>query len=98
MQLHELADERQADAAAFVAASARILDAMKALQIAGVGDDGGLGWVPDNSPAGAAVELRADMDTLVVLSNTPHPLESGEQIRSAARRADDHGGAARGGR
>jgi urea carboxylase-associated protein 2 len=41
----------------------------------GVGDDGGLAWVPDNSPAGAAVELRADMDTLVVLSNTPHPLD-----------------------
>jgi len=41
----------------------------------GVGDDGGLAWVRDNSPAGAAVELRADMDTLVVLSNTPHPLD-----------------------
>jgi urea carboxylase-associated protein 2 len=41
----------------------------------GVGDDGGLAWVPGNSPAGAAVELRADMDTLVVLSNTPHPLD-----------------------
>jgi uncharacterized protein len=41
----------------------------------GVGDDGGLVWVPGNSPAGAAVELRADMDTLVVLSNTPHPLD-----------------------
>lgn len=32
-------------------------------------------WVPDNSHAGAAVELRAEMDTLVVLTNTPHPMD-----------------------
>lgn len=39
-------------------------------------DDGGvLAWVPGNSRPGAAVELRFEMDTLVVLSNTPHPLD-----------------------
>jgi urea carboxylase-associated protein 2 len=41
----------------------------------GVGDDGGMAWGPGNSRPGAAVELRADMDVLVVLSNTPHPLD-----------------------
>lgn len=38
-------------------------------------DDGKIGWVPGNSQAGAHVDLRAEMDTLVVLSNTPHPLD-----------------------
>ena len=32
-------------------------------------------WVPGNSRPGAYVDLRAEMDTLVVLSNTPHPLD-----------------------
>jgi hypothetical protein len=41
----------------------------------GVDETGGLGWVPVNSRPGAAVELRFEMDTLVVLSNTPHPLD-----------------------
>lgn len=41
----------------------------------GVGDDGSLGWVAGNSRPGAAVDLRFEMDTLVVLSNTPHPLD-----------------------
>jgi urea carboxylase-associated protein 2 len=38
-------------------------------------DSGRIGWVPQNSRAGAFVDLRAEMDTLVVLSNTPHPLD-----------------------
>ena len=38
-------------------------------------DSGRIAWVPGNSWPGAHVELRAEMDTLVVLSNTPHPLE-----------------------
>lgn len=37
--------------------------------------DGALRFVPDHSPAGSFVELRAEMNTLVVLSNTPHPLD-----------------------
>src|SRR5688572_11627790 len=37
--------------------------------------DGTLAWVPGHSPAGASVELRAELNTLVILSNTPHPLD-----------------------
>jgi uncharacterized protein len=37
--------------------------------------EGKLAWVPGNSQAGAFVDLRAEMDVLVVLSNTPHPLD-----------------------
>jgi urea carboxylase-associated protein 2 len=40
-----------------------------------VGEEGELRWVARNSKAGAAVELRFEMDTLVVLTNTPHPLD-----------------------
>jgi len=38
-------------------------------------EQGRIAWVPNNSHAGAAVELRAEMDTLVVLTNTPHPMD-----------------------
>ncbi|HVU05583.1 MAG TPA: urea amidolyase associated protein UAAP1 [Polyangiaceae bacterium] len=38
---------------------------------------GKLAFVPGHSKAGATVGLRAEMDTLVVLSNTPHPLDPG---------------------
>ena len=41
----------------------------------GVDEAGGLGWVAGNSRPGAAVELRFEMETLLVLSNTPHPLD-----------------------
>lgn len=37
--------------------------------------DGNLEWVPGNSKAGSSVALRSDMRTLVILSNTPHPLD-----------------------
>lgn len=40
-----------------------------------VDDQGSLSFVPGNSKAGDFVELRAEMQTLVVLSNTPHPLD-----------------------
>jgi urea carboxylase-associated protein 2 len=36
--------------------------------------DGNLRWVPQ-SKSGDFVELRAELNTLVVLSNTPHPLD-----------------------
>jgi urea carboxylase-associated protein 2 len=36
--------------------------------------DGNLAFSPSGA-AGASVELRAEMDVLVVLSNTPHPLD-----------------------
>jgi len=38
-------------------------------------EDGALRWVEGHSPAGSHVELRAELNTLVVLSNTPHPLD-----------------------
>jgi len=40
-----------------------------------VDEQGALGFVPGHSKAGSFVELRAEMNTLVVLSNTPHPLD-----------------------
>ncbi len=38
-------------------------------------EQGALAFVPHHSQAGDFVELRAEMNTLVVLSNTPHPLD-----------------------
>jgi urea carboxylase-associated protein 2 len=46
-----------------------------------VDDAGALAWAPGNSRAGASVELRFEMDTLVVLSNTPHPLDPARSYR-----------------
>jgi urea carboxylase-associated protein 2 len=43
-----------------------------------VDDTGALRFVPGNSHAGARVDLRFEMDTLVVLTNTPHPLDPAE--------------------
>lgn len=37
--------------------------------------DGRLSWVANHSTAGSHVELRAELNTLVILSNTPHPLD-----------------------
>jgi urea carboxylase-associated protein 2 len=37
--------------------------------------DGKLAWVGGHSKPGASVELRAELNTLVILSNTPHPLD-----------------------
>ena len=37
-------------------------------------DDGDISLLEDHSKAGNSVKLRMDMDVLVVLSNTPHPL------------------------
>jgi urea carboxylase-associated protein 2 len=37
--------------------------------------DGRLSWVAQHSRPGAHVVLRAELNTLVVLSNTPHPLD-----------------------
>ena len=45
----------------------------------GVDDEGALRWIPRKAKPGAdasvLVELRFEMDTLVVLTNTPHPLD-----------------------
>ncbi|MDB5050803.1 MAG: urea carboxylase [Fibrobacteres bacterium] len=40
-----------------------------------VDGEGNLRWQSGNSGPGSLVELRAEMDTLVVLSNTPHPMD-----------------------
>jgi urea carboxylase-associated protein 2 len=37
--------------------------------------DGKLAWVGEHSKPGSSVELRAELNTLVILSNTPHPLD-----------------------
>ncbi len=39
-----------------------------------VDEEGRLAWVAGSSRPGATVQLRFEMDTLVVLTNTPHPL------------------------
>jgi urea carboxylase-associated protein 2 len=49
-----------------------------------VGEDGALAYVTGNSRPGAAVELRFEMDTLVVLSATPHPLDPAPEYRPGA--------------
>lgn len=36
--------------------------------------DGGLAWV-QNAAAGQRLTLRAELDTLIILSNTPHPMD-----------------------
>eukprot|EP00899_Mesostigma_viride_P009731 jgi/Mesvir1/1875/Mv22910-RA.1 len=41
-----------------------------------VEEDGALTYVPGNSQAGSHVDLRAEMDVLVILSNTPHPMDT----------------------
>jgi len=40
-----------------------------------VDEEGRLAWVAGSSRPGATVQLRFEMDTLVVLTNTPHPLD-----------------------
>jgi len=39
------------------------------------GDDGQLIWHPAHAAAGDVIELRFEMDTLVILSAAPHPLD-----------------------
>jgi urea carboxylase-associated protein 2 len=40
-----------------------------------VDDEGAMTFRPENGRPGAYVDLRAEMDVLAVLSNTPHPLD-----------------------
>jgi urea carboxylase-associated protein 2 len=46
-----------------------------------VDEEGRFHYVPDHAPAGAAVELRIDMDVLVALSSAPHALNPDPQYR-----------------
>jgi len=55
--------------------------------------EGKLSWVPNHAQAGMSVELRSEMNTLVVLSNTPHPLDpnpkySAKPVKLAVRWAE----------
>ena len=57
-----------------------------------VSDDGSIGFDGDVRP-GAYVELRAEVDVIVVLANTPHPLDdrpayTATSVRCTAWRAD----------
>jgi len=47
-------------------------------------EDGSLHWDPHHAKAGMAVTLRAEMEVLVVLSNTPHPLDTATEWAPAA--------------
>ena len=48
--------------------------------------EGNMRYVPEHSPAGSSVDLRFEMDTLVVLNTCPHPLDpSGEYPRRPLR-------------
>jgi uncharacterized protein YcgI (DUF1989 family) len=40
-----------------------------------VGEDGGMHFIPYHAPAGSAVELRAEMNTLVILNTCQHPMD-----------------------
>lgn len=40
-----------------------------------VSEGGALSFVPDHSPPGGRVTLRFELDTLVILSSVPHPLD-----------------------
>lgn len=44
-----------------------------------VDDGGAMTFVPGNSKAGDSVDLRAEMNTLVVLNTCPHPLDPNPQ-------------------
>jgi urea carboxylase-associated protein 2 len=44
-----------------------------------IGADGSLSFVAGHSPPGSRVTLRFELDTLVVLSNAPHPLDRSER-------------------
>jgi urea carboxylase-associated protein 2 len=58
-----------------------------------VGDDGAMKFVPASSRAGGYVDLRFEMNSLVVLSTAPHPLDPRPEyapgnVRLIAFRAD----------
>lgn len=54
-----------------------------------VADEAGrLSFVPRHSPAGARVELRFELDTLVVLNTCQHPLDPDPQYRPRSVRLD----------
>jgi len=66
----------------------------------GADDEGNLSYVVDNSKAGDSIDLRFEMDTLMLLHTCPHPLNPAEEypakpisyqiIQAAAVEEDDY--------
>ena len=48
----------------------------------GVDDEGNLQYLEDNSKAGDSIELRFEMDTLVLMHTCPHPLSTAAEYPS----------------
>lgn len=48
----------------------------------GVDDEGNLQYIEDNSKAGESIELRFEMDTLVLMHTCPHPLSTAAEYPS----------------
>ncbi|MFM0054188.1 urea carboxylase-associated family protein [Paraburkholderia phytofirmans] len=46
-----------------------------------IAEDGALSFVGGHSPAGAAFDLRFEMDTLAVFSTAPHPLDPSSEYK-----------------
>jgi urea carboxylase-associated protein 2 len=46
-----------------------------------VAGDGGMSFAPDNSKAADFVELRAEMNVLIILNTCPHPLDPNPQYQ-----------------
>lgn len=49
--------------------------------------DGRLQWVADTEHPGVSIDLRAEMNVLAVVSNTPHPLRPGSEYAPTPLRA-----------
>ena len=58
--------------------------------------DGNLAWVSGHSRPGASVELRSELNTLVILSNTPHPLDPRSEYAPPPVLVEVHAGEAAG--
>jgi len=66
----------------------------------GVNDEGDLQYLENNSKAGDSIELRFEMDTLVVMHTCPHPMSTADEyprkpvryqiIQGAAVEGDDY--------
>ena len=57
-------------------------------------DDGALTWVPGHASAGDWVTLRAELDLLVIMSTSPHPMDptwAPGTVRADVERAEPYG-------
>lgn len=51
-------------------------------------DEGNMHFVPEHCPAGSTVTLRTEMDIVIILSNTPNPLETRSTYSAVPIRLD----------